>query len=93
MKVRSSVKPICEKCKEEYVPSPAIIKRSKLLYQAYGAKEQSLNICHAELNAILNSHNGSVKGATVYTTLFPCNECAKAIIQSGIKKVIYLIFL
>lgn len=47
-------------------------------------------VCHAELNAILNNDGGSLKGAKVYTTLFPCNECAKAIIQSGIKEVIYL---
>lgn len=48
-----------------------------------------LYVCHAELNAILNSGGRSLTGATVYTTLFPCNECTKAIIQSGIKKVIY----
>lgn len=47
-------------------------------------------VCHAELNAILNNNGLSLKGARIYTTLFPCNECAKAIIQSGIKKVIYL---
>lgn len=47
-------------------------------------------VCHAELNAILNSNGVSLKGAIAYVTLFPCNECAKAIIQSGIKKVIYL---
>lgn len=47
-------------------------------------------VCHAELNAILNYRGtGSMKGARVYVTLFPCNECAKAIIQSGIKEVIY----
>lgn len=46
-------------------------------------------VCHAELNAILNNDGGSLKGARIYTTLFPCNECAKAIIQSGIKEVIY----
>jgi dCMP deaminase len=46
-------------------------------------------VCHSELNAILNCPT-SVKGAKVYVTLFPCNECAKAIIQSGIKEVIYL---
>ena len=45
-------------------------------------------VCHAELNAILNSRN-SVSGCTLYVTLFPCNECAKAIIQSGIKRVVY----
>lgn len=47
-------------------------------------------VCHAELNAILNSSTGTVKGGRVYVTLFPCNECAKAIIQSGIKEVVYL---
>ena len=45
-------------------------------------------VVHAELNAILNSTQ-SVKDSTIYVTLYPCNECAKAIIQSGIKKVIY----
>lgn len=49
-----------------------------------------LYVCHAELNAILNYSGGSLKDATVYTTLFPCNECAKALIQSGIKRVVYL---
>lgn len=47
-------------------------------------------VCHAELNAILNSPISSLKGATLYVALFPCNECAKAIIQTGIRKVIYL---
>ncbi len=47
-------------------------------------------VCHAELNAILNCHGGSVKDAICYTTLFPCNECAKAIIQSGITEIVYL---
>lgn len=46
-------------------------------------------VCHAELNAILNSNFGSLSGCTLYVTLFPCNECAKAIIQSGIKRVVY----
>lgn len=46
-------------------------------------------VCHSELNAILNSPH-SVKDCRIYVTLFPCNECAKAIIQSGIKEVIYL---
>ncbi len=46
-------------------------------------------VCHAELNAILNS-NHDLKGSTVYVTLFPCNECTKAIIQAGIKKIVYL---
>lgn len=44
---------------------------------------------HGELNAILNYRGGSLEGAKLYVTLFPCNECTKAIIQSGIKKLIY----
>lgn len=47
-------------------------------------------VCHAELNAILNSNIPSLAGSTLYVTLFPCNECAKAIIQCGIKRVVYL---
>lgn len=46
-------------------------------------------VCHAELNAILNSNIGNLSGCTLYVTLFPCNECAKAIIQCGIKRVVY----
>ena len=49
-----------------------------------------LYVCHAELNAILNCASGNVRGCTVYTPLFPCNECAKAIIQSGIAEVVYM---
>ncbi|MBO4214599.1 MAG: dCMP deaminase family protein [Lachnospiraceae bacterium] len=44
---------------------------------------------HSELNAILNYRGGSLEGAKLYVTLFPCNECAKAIIQSGIKTICY----
>jgi len=47
-------------------------------------------VCHAELNAILNNDGGSLAGCKIYVALFPCNECAKAIIQSGIKEVLYL---
>ncbi len=46
-------------------------------------------VCHSELNAILNSKI-PVRGCKLYVTLFPCNECAKALIQAGIKEVIYL---
>lgn len=46
-------------------------------------------VCHAELNAILNS-SINLKNSRIYVALFPCNECAKAIIQSGIREVIYL---
>lgn len=47
-------------------------------------------VCHAELNAILNSIGGTLKDCTLYVALFPCNECAKAIIQAGIRRVVYL---
>ena len=46
-------------------------------------------VCHAELNAILNSKGSNLVGSILYVDLFPCNECAKAIIQSGIKEIIY----
>ena len=47
-------------------------------------------VCHAELNAILNSTSSSLKGCSLYVGLFPCNECAKAIIQAGIREVVFL---
>ncbi|MDD2503467.1 MAG: dCMP deaminase family protein, partial [Clostridia bacterium] len=47
-------------------------------------------VVHAELNAILNNRSASFEGNKIYTTLFPCNECTKAIIQAGIKEIIYL---
>ncbi|MCH5265449.1 MAG: dCMP deaminase family protein [Lachnospiraceae bacterium] len=49
-----------------------------------------LYVCHAELNALLNYTGTNLKGARIYTTLFPCNECTKALIQSGIREVIYM---
>ena len=47
-------------------------------------------VCHAELNAILNSALQNFNNCTLYVTLFPCNECTKAVIQSGIKRIVYL---
>jgi len=47
-------------------------------------------VCHAEVNAILNKNSADVKGCSIYIALFPCNECAKVIIQSGIVEVVYL---
>ena len=47
-------------------------------------------VVHAELNAILNARGKDLHGARLYVDLFPCNECAKAIIQSGIAEVVYL---
>ncbi|MBR3533653.1 MAG: dCMP deaminase family protein [Clostridiales bacterium] len=46
-------------------------------------------VCHAELNAILNSGTGDLRGTRIYVTLFPCEGCTKALIQKGIKEVIY----
>ena len=46
-------------------------------------------VCHAEMNAILNRNASSVKNCKLYVALFPCNDCAKLIIQSGITKVLY----
>ena len=46
-------------------------------------------VVHSELNAILNAGGKSLVGAKLYVSLFPCNECAKAIIQSGIKTIVY----
>lgn len=56
-----------------------------------GLDSKYLYVCHAELNAILNVKSGtSLAGCRCYVTLFPCNECAKALIQSGITEIIYL---
>ncbi len=55
-----------------------------------GLESKYLYVCHAELNALLNTRDGpGLKGCSCYVTLFPCNECAKALIQAGIKELIY----
>ncbi len=55
-----------------------------------GLESKYLYVCHAEFNAILNTRNGSaLQGCSIYVTLFPCNECAKAIVQTGIKEVVF----
>ncbi len=54
-----------------------------------GLETKYVYTVHSELNAILNYRGGSLEGAKLYVSLFPCNECAKAIIQCGIKTVIY----
>lgn len=48
-------------------------------------------VCHAEVNAILNTNHASAEGQRLYVTMFPCNECAKIIIQSGVSEVIYYV--
>lgn len=56
-----------------------------------GLDSKYLYVCHAEFNAILNTRDGSaLQDCRIYVTLFPCNECAKAIIQTGIKEIIFL---
>lgn len=59
-------------------------------WEREGADTKYPFVVHAELNAILNCNGKSLKGAKIYVALFPCNECAKAIIQSGISQVLYL---
>ena len=46
-------------------------------------------VTHGEMNAILNYRGGSLEGTKLYVSLFPCNECTKAIIQAGIRKIVY----
>ena len=60
--------------------------------QGEALETKYLFVCHAEMNAILNfrGNKKDLEGAKIYVDLFPCNECAKIIIQSGIKEVIYL---
>ena len=55
-----------------------------------GAETKYPFVVHAELNAILNANGRDLRGSRIYVALFPCNECAKAIIQSGVKEVLYL---
>ena len=58
---------------------------------SWGRPEKYLYVVHAEVNCILNVNNfGLVRGGTIYTTLFPCNECAKVIIQTGVREIVYL---
>ncbi len=69
---------------------PRGIKNTDLPWGKEGSLEDTkyAYICHAEENAIYNANN-STKNCKLYSTLFPCNECAKTIIQNGIKEVIY----
>ena len=75
-----------------YNGMPAKLDEEELTWnKGEGLDSKYLYVCHAEFNAILNTQvGGSLKDARVYVTLFPCNECTKAIIQTGIKEVIYL---
>lgn len=55
-----------------------------------GLLNKYLYVCHAEVNAILNKGSADVKGATLYVALFPCQNCAKMIIQAGIREVVFM---
>ena len=75
-----------------YNGMPKGVDESQLSWnKGEGLDSKYLYVCHAEFNAILNTRNGSaLKGCRLYVTLFPCNECAKACVQVGIKEIIYL---
>lgn len=75
-----------------YNGMPRNVDESELTWEkGDGLNSKYLYVCHAEFNAILNIRNGSsLRGCRIYVTLFPCNECSKAIIQTGVKEVIYL---
>ena len=75
-----------------YNGMPTGIDETKISWnKGEGLDSKYLYVCHAEFNAILNTRDGAaLKGCTLYVTLFPCNECTKAIIQTGIKEVVYL---
>lgn len=68
---------------------PNGIPDAEFTWQREGEDNKYFYTTHSELNAILNYRGGSLEGAKMYVTLFPCNECAKAIIQSGIKSLVY----
>ena len=75
-----------------YNGMPKGVDESQLSWnKGEGLDSKYLYVCHAEFNAILNTRNGSaLKGCRLHVTLFPCNECAKACVQVGIKEIIYL---
>ena len=59
-------------------------------WEREGEENKYPYVVHAELNAILNANGRDLRGSRLYVALFPCNECAKAIIQAGVKEVLYL---
>jgi dCMP deaminase len=69
---------------------PRGIKSESLPWEREGDFENTkyAYVCHAEENAVYNANNSTEK-CKIYCTLFPCNECAKTIIQNGIKEVVY----
>ena len=90
-----------QNCDDDALPwdrTPPSTRQEKNDIENENAVDAELNIldtkypyvCHAEMNAILNRNTGDTRGARIYVALFPCNDCAKLIIQSGIKEVIYM---
>ncbi|RVX17879.1 putative deoxycytidylate deaminase [Vitis vinifera] len=76
-------------CRWEYAVALAIMGSQEAV-QMTSSLGQSY-VCHAEVNAILNTNHASAAGQRLYVTMFPCNECAKIIIQSGVSEVIYFV--
>uniref|UniRef100_A0A7N0SZY6 dCMP deaminase n=1 Tax=Kalanchoe fedtschenkoi TaxID=63787 RepID=A0A7N0SZY6_KALFE len=72
-------------CSDDKLPWAKKSKRGDALETKYPY------VCHAEVNAILNTNHASASGQRLYVTMFPCNECAKLIIQSGVSEVIYFV--
>ncbi|KAJ7945703.1 deoxycytidylate deaminase [Quillaja saponaria] len=72
-------------CSDDKLPWAKKSKTGDLLETKYPY------VCHAEVNAILNTNHASAAGQRLYVTMFPCNECAKIIIQSGVSEVIYFV--
>ena len=71
---------------EEVPIGCVIVHEGKIIARGYNRRNTDKNtLSHAELNAILNYTGTDIRNSKIYTTLFPCNECTKAIIQSGIK--------
>ena len=66
-----------------------VLKNKVYTYNLRPIDNKYFYTTHSELNAILNYRGGSLEGTKLYVSLFPCNECAKAIIQAGIKTIIY----
>ncbi len=75
-----------------YNGMPSGVDESKVSWnKGEGLDSKYLYVCHAEFNAILNARDGTaLRDCSLYVTLYPCNECAKAIIQTGIKEVVYM---
>ncbi len=75
-----------------YNGMPSGVDESKVSWnKGEGLDSKYLYVCHAEFNAILNARDGTaLRDCILYVTLYPCNECAKAIIQTGIKEVVYM---